>query len=99
MANFLTGPTTEGLRRADHAGVPEAVLRQHAPAAWPPGSRRRWRRRVAVEPAEPGRRPSWWRKPKGGVFDGQTLKVTTINIDGKWTIDKITTSEHARSGP
>jgi hypothetical protein len=45
---------------------------------------------VAVKPAYPAGVVA--ARPKGGVFDGQTLKVTTINIDGKWTIDKITSN-------
>ena len=36
-------------------------------------------------------------KPKGGVFGGETLKVTLINLDGQWTIDRI--SSNAKVGP
>lgn len=31
-------------------------------------------------------------KPKGGVFGGETLEVTLINLDGQWTIDRITSN-------
>ena len=50
---------------------------------------------VAIKPAYPA--GVVVATPKGGVFDGQTLKVTTINIDGQWTIDKITSN--AKVGP
>ena len=36
-------------------------------------------------------------KPKGGVFGGETLEVTLINLDGQWTIDRI--SSNAKVGP
>ena len=36
-------------------------------------------------------------KPQGGVFGGETLEVTMINLDGQWTIDKITSN--AKVGP
>jgi len=31
-------------------------------------------------------------KPKGGVFGGETLEVTLINLDGQWTIDRMTSN-------
>ena len=36
-------------------------------------------------------------KPKGGVFGSETLEVTLINLDGQWTIDRI--SSNAKVGP
>ena len=36
-------------------------------------------------------------KPQGGVFGGQTLKVTVVSAGGGWQIDKITSN--AKVGP
>ena len=36
-------------------------------------------------------------KPKGGVFGGEKLEVTLINLDGQWKIDRITSN--AKVGP
>ena len=47
---------------------------------------------VTIKPASGGSATVVTAKPKGGVFDGQTLKVTVINLDGQWTIDKITSN-------
>jgi hypothetical protein len=52
---------------------------------------------VTIKPLEGGTGTMVSAKPKGGVFAGQTLKVTVINIDGKWMIDKI--SSNAKVGP
>ena len=52
---------------------------------------------VTIKPLEEGTGTMVSAKPKGGVFAGQTLKVTVINIDGKWMIDKI--SSNAKVGP
>jgi hypothetical protein len=52
---------------------------------------------VTIKPLEGGTGTMVRAKPKGGVFAGQTLKVTVINIDGKWMIDKI--SSNAKVGP
>jgi len=52
---------------------------------------------VKITPASGGSATIVTAKPKGGVFDGQTLKVTVINLDGQWTIDKITSN--AKVGP
>jgi hypothetical protein len=47
---------------------------------------------VTIEPAATGSGTTVIAKPKGGVFSGQTLKVTVINLDGQWTIDKISSN-------
>ena len=52
---------------------------------------------VTIEPLEGGTGTMVSAKPKGGVFAGQTLKVTVINLDGQWMIDKI--SSNAKVGP
>ena len=52
---------------------------------------------VSFEPAQIGRSTTITAKPKGGVFGGERLEVTLINLDGQWTIDKI--SSNARVGP
>jgi hypothetical protein len=52
---------------------------------------------VTIKPLEGGTGTMVSAKPKGGVFAGQTLKVTVINIDGKWMIDTI--SSNAKVGP
>ena len=52
---------------------------------------------VAIEPVDVDMGTMVTAKPKGGVFDGESLKVTLINLDGQWTIDKI--SSNAKVGP
>ena len=52
---------------------------------------------VAIEPIDVDMGTMVTAKPKGGVFDGESLKVTLINLDGQWTIDKI--SSNAKVGP
>ena len=52
---------------------------------------------VAIEPIDVDMGAMVTAKPKGGVFDGESLKVTLINLDGQWTIDKI--SSNAKVGP
>jgi hypothetical protein len=52
---------------------------------------------VTVKPAQGGSATVVTAKPKGGVFAGQTLKISVINLDGQWTIDKITSD--AKVGP
>ena len=52
---------------------------------------------VTIKPAQGGTATVVTAKPKGGVFGGQTLKITVINLDGQWTIDKITSN--AKVGP
>jgi hypothetical protein len=52
---------------------------------------------VTIKPLEGGTGTMVSAKPKGGVFAGQTLKVTLINLDGQWTIDRI--SSNAKVGP
>ncbi len=47
---------------------------------------------VTITPIAGGTGARVTAKPKGGVLAGQTLKVTLINLDGKWTIDKITSN-------
>jgi hypothetical protein len=48
---------------------------------------------VTIEPAHSGARGTVVKaKPKGGVFGGETLSVTVINLDGQWTIDRITSN-------
>jgi len=52
---------------------------------------------VAIEPIDVDMGTMVTAKPKGGVFDGESLKITLINLDGQWTIDKI--SSNAKVGP
>lgn len=52
---------------------------------------------VAFDPVDFGKGATVTAKPKGGVFDGEKLEVTLINLDGQWTIDKI--SSNAKVGP
>jgi hypothetical protein len=52
---------------------------------------------VAFGPVDFGMDATVTAKPKGGVFDGEKLEVTLINLDGQWTIDKI--SSNAKVGP
>ena len=52
---------------------------------------------VAFGPVDIGMDTTVTAKPKGGVFDGERLEVTLINLDGQWTIDKI--SSNAKVGP
>jgi len=52
---------------------------------------------VAIEPIDVDMGTMVTAKPKGGVFDGESLEVTLINLDGQWTIDKI--SSNAKVGP
>ena len=52
---------------------------------------------VTVKPVPGGAQTVVSAKPKGGVFGGQTLKVTVIFIEGQPMIDKITSN--AKVGP
>lgn len=52
---------------------------------------------VKFGPVATGRVTTVAAKPKGGVFGGERLEVTLINLDGRWTIDRI--SSNARVGP
>lgn len=52
---------------------------------------------VAFGPVDIGKGATVAAKPKGGVFDGERLEVTLINLDGQWAIDEI--SSNAKVGP
>jgi hypothetical protein len=52
---------------------------------------------VTITPINAGAGTMVTAKPRGGVFGGETLKVTLINLDGQWTIDRI--SSNAKVGP
>jgi hypothetical protein len=52
---------------------------------------------VAFKPIDADMGTTVTAEPKGGVFGGETIEVTLINLDGQWTIDKI--SSNAKVGP
>jgi hypothetical protein len=52
---------------------------------------------VTFQPVDMNSATTITAKPKGGVFGGETLEVTLINLDGQWTIDRI--SSNAKVGP
>lgn len=52
---------------------------------------------VAFGPVDIGKGTTVAARPKGGVFDGEKLKVTLIDLDGQWAIDEI--SSNAKVGP
>jgi hypothetical protein len=49
-------------------------------------------RSVTIKPATGGNADVVTARPMGGVFGGETLKVTLINLDGRWTINRITSN-------
>jgi hypothetical protein len=54
-------------------------------------------RAVLFGPVDIGKGTTVTAKPTGGVFGGEKLEVTLINLDGQWTIDKV--SSNAKVGP
>jgi hypothetical protein len=52
---------------------------------------------VAFEPVDIGTSTTVAAMPHGGVFGGEKIEVTLINLDGQWTIDRI--SSNAKVGP
>lgn len=95
----ITAVVTDFLTKADAPGActklvtPAFVKRSYGSEKGCEASRKpsAMAKRVTIKPAG-GNGTVVTAKPQGGVFGGETLEVTLINLDGRWTIDRITSN-------